>query len=1032
MPSVSQNAGAQRYWRSLDDLADAPEFRQFVEREFPNYAPEMLTRATRRGFLKVMGASLALAGLTGCRWPKEAIVPNTRQPEGRTPGQPVRYATAFDLCGAALGLLVTSYDGRPIKIEGNEQHPSSLGKTDALAQAAVLELYDPDRSVSPMRSGGPGGQTAATTSEFRAAAGPIFESLRAKQGAGLWFLSERSSSPTLADLRARLGKALPQARWCEYEPLSRDNEREGSRQALGRAVRTHYKLDKADVVVSFDDDFLMTHPTAVRLAGELTRRRRADDGTMNRLYAFESNHSVTGAFADHRVAVRASEVGAWAWKLLETIRTGQAAAPAKAPSTPDEVLAQLAADLLAAKGKGHSAVLVGPRQPAEVHAIGHALNHALGNIGQTVTYTDEPDGDRPADVDALRSLVDALNGATVEALVILGGNPVFNAPADVGFADALAKAKTSIRLGLYNDETSHRCTWHVNAAHFLESWSDARAWDGTISVVQPLIEPLYGGLTAIELVAMALGDGKSSHELVRTAFREVYAPGGDSDAKWRHTLHDGLLAGSASAPASVQFNDAALKAPAAAVGTYEIVFAQDYKLHDGRFANNAWLQELPDPMTKLTWDNAALISPHDAEKLGVRTENVLSISVGGRKIDIPACVVPGHATGSITLLLGNGRREVAGKVAGGAGVNVYALRTAAAPHFVGGATVSRSGATVRLATTQDHHAIESRVGDEETRKRVTNLYRAATLAEYTKHPDFAKHRIHVLPQVNLLYNDGRFDAGHKWGMTIDLTACTGCSACVAACQAENNIPVVGKGEVLLGREMHWIRIDRYFAGDPHSGSVEVAQQPVPCMHCENAPCEQVCPVAATVHDKEGLNVMVYNRCVGTRYCSNNCPYKVRRFNWFYNHHGPKHPRSQKDGVPRYPAALPSRNMTEIEKLVHNPNVTVRSRGVMEKCTYCVQRINAVKIVAKNDGRPVVDGEIVPACAQACPTEAIVFGDLSDMASRVRRLTDHPRTYSMLAELNTQTRTNYLGKLRNPAGAAAGGHDDEHAAPAEHA
>ena len=587
-------------------------------------------------------------------------------------------------------------------------------------------------------------------------------------------------------------------------------------------------------------------------------------------------------------------------------------------------------------------------------------------------------------------------------------------------------------------------------SHYLESWGDALAYDGTLSIVQPLIEPLYGGKTATELLAaMTVDPIQDAHGLVRRTFERLFGHGVNREELWRKSLHDGVVVDSAWSTQQPQLTRddssrlapwaaAALSViPAAATAKWELVFAPDYGLYDGRFANNAWLQEWPDPITKLTWDNAALISPADAEKLGIKTYgDMLKIELDDRSLEIPAYILPGHADGSITLPVGYGRGSFAGKVADGAGFDVGRLRTSQTPYVATGAKVTATGRHYELATTQDHHAIDSRVGREETQRRVGTLIREASLAEYQREPDFARHAVH-LPVLQSLWKEKEY-TGHKWGMAIDLTACIGCGACVTACQAENNIPVVGKDEVARGREMQWIRVDRYFRegtkGLRDSGikgaasqplnpsipqslnpSVDIVHQPVPCMHCENAPCEQVCPVAATVHDAEGLNVQVYNRCVGTRYCSNNCPYKVRRFNWFYNHHGPKHPRSIKGDVATVPGKLKEQPLTEIEMLLNNPNVTVRSRGVMEKCTYCVQRINAVKITAANERwDSIPDGLIVPACAQACPTDAIVFGDLNDPNSRVRKLHEHNRAYAMLAELNVKPRTLYLAKLRNPA------------------
>jgi molybdopterin-containing oxidoreductase family iron-sulfur binding subunit len=1035
------------YWRSLDELENTPAFRRLVEGEFPGLWDRYSTGrpegdTTRRQFLKLMGASFALAGLTGCRWPKENIVPATRQPGNRIPGAAVQYATAFDFNGAATGLLVTSYDGRPIKIEGNDKHPFSRGRTSAWMQASILDLYDPDRGQQPVERSGatrpregaapaePHRVVTHTWDEFQVFARSHFTALRDTGGEGLCVLSESSSSPSLAAQKARLLEVLPRATWYEYEPISRDNEREGARLAFGRPYRTHLHFDKADVIVSLDSDFLMLHPAAVRYAGDFAARRRADDGTMNRLYALEGNLTLTGSNADQRWAVRPSAMPALAQRLLQHVWLELGSSLLRQFELPSACGISAAALLAVARDlaahRGRSMVIAGQQQTPEVHHVAHCLNHLLGNFGPTVRYTEEPDGDRPTHVHAIARLTERIQAGDIGTLVILGGNPVHNAPADVHFAETLDKVGTSLHLSNYDNETSRRCTWHVPEAHYLESWGDARAWDGTLSIVQPLIEPLYGGLTPIELLALIAGDKLvKGHDITRRTFQELLKPA-DFDHAWNLALHDGVVPDSAWPPA---FPDdpprPEFRSPEPKDG-FEIVFTPDYSVYDGRFANNAWLQEWPDPITKLTWDNAALLAPADAAKLGVeKSGDNLEITLAGTApLTIPACVVPGHAVGVITLPLGYGRGPAGGKVADGTGFATYDLRQTAAQHWATAREVRRKSGAHELATTQDHHAIRSKVGDQEEQLRIPVLVREATLEHYDEHPDFAQHVVH-LPKLESLWQEKQYN-DHKWGLAIDLTACIGCGACVVACQAENNIPVVGKDEVAKGREMHWIRVDRYFrqaqrTGDEHAHAnqaaptdVQVVNQPVACVHCENAPCEQVCPVAATVHDEEGLNVMVYNRCIGTRYCANNCPFKVRRFNWFYNQHGPYHPRSQKDGESPAPGLLPHAKLTPIEMMGNNPNVTVRSRGVMEKCTFCVQRINAVKIKAANERwTSIPDGLITPACAQACPTDAIVFGDLNDPHSRVRKLHAHSRAYGLLEELNIKPRTKYLAKLRNP-------------------
>ena len=1010
------------YWRSLDELADTPAFRAFSEAEFPSAAPARLAPTTRREFLRLMGASAALAGLTGCRWPKEVIAPYGQQPENRTPGVPVQYATAMELGGWAQGLLVTSYDGRPIKIEGNPSHPLNRGATDARAQASVLELYDPDRAHAVCRRDGQQYATL-TWEDFAAFARPHFDQLRQRGGAGLCVLSAASSSLSLADMRARLLAAFPQARWLEWEPLSRDNERLGALLAFGRPHRTHLHPDRADVIVALDDDFLGAHPAAVQYARDFITGRRIDAtgrridaggpeeaqrpaAPMNRLYVVESGYSITGAMADHRYPLRSCDVPAFAACLAAQLVERGLALPPEAGELSAVLKGAaegrgegpcprgLADELLGHRGR--CLITVGPHQPPEVHALVHVLNAALGNVGTTLTYTVEPDESRPTHVAAIGQLVAAMRAGQVDTLLILGGNPAYDAPADLELAGCLASVETTIHLSLHRNETSRLCLWNLPQAHYLESWGDARAYDGTLSIVQPLIAPLYDGKTPAEVIALLLGEEPATgYEIVRRALQALQ-PGTDFESWWRQALHDGVVPGTAFAAVSPTPRGGEWAAtiggwvgrPTAQEDGLEVVFRPSAAVYDGRFANNGWLPELPDPITKLTWDNPALLAPATAAALGVESGDIVRLTLGARSLEVPVYVLPGHAAGSVTLLLGYGRSS-AGRVGDGVGCNTYALRTTEGLDVAYRPVVVKTGRRCKLATTQDHHAIRSRVGERAGQARVGLLVREATVEEYRRHPQFAREAVHHLPLVSL-WQEHSYEQGHRWAMAIDLNACIGCSACVVACQAENNVPVVGKDEVERGREMHWLRVDRYFRGAPHDP--QVAFQPVPCMHCENAPCEQVCPVAATVHSSEGLNDMVYNRCIGTRYCANNCPYKVRRFNWFNNH----------------------RDLTEIEKLAFNPEVTVRSRGVMEKCTYCVQRINAVKIAAGNERRAIRDGEITPACAQACPTQAIVFGDLNDPDSRVARLHTAERAYGILEELNVKPRTKYLARLRNPA------------------
>ncbi len=993
----------KRYWRSLEELVDSPQFRKRMEEEFPGLAGELdspATAATRRSFLKVMAASLALAGLTACRWPKERIMPFAYRPPGYVPGVPQNFATALELGGAALGVLVKSVDGRPIKVEGNPLHPASLGAATPWAQATVLELYDPERSTTLVRREG-GQRRVPTWDDFLAFAAEQLAALQPRRGRGFAVLSEATSSPTVQALREALLTRLPQARWYEFEPVSRDAERIGLAQAYGTPLRARSHLEQARVIVALDSDLLYGHPEALRHAQEWGLARRGDGGTMPRLYAAEALLSLTGAAADHRLARPAGSRAELLLQLAAELARAGVALPAGlgsvapyAAGTPEaEFAARAARDLVGDRQRG--LVVVGPGQPAEVHAIAAALNHALGAVGSTVTYVAEADPSRRAHLEAIGELAAALADGSVEALWILGGNPAWDAPAELEFAQRLAVCPHTLHLSLYDNETSRLCRWHLPRAHALESWGDACAWDGTVSVVQPLIEPLYGGRTPAEVLAALLGEpALSAYDLTRRTFAARW--GGGEEA-WRQALSDGVVKGTARPAVAPPLAAEAVAAAAARLavppaGSRELILHPDNKVFDGRFANNGWLQELPDPITTLTWDNAATLSPEDARELGVKHGEVVRLTHGGRGVEAPVCVVPGQARGVVGLALGYGR-QAGGRVAAGAGVDAFPLRTATAPWILGGVEVQRSGRRRLLATAQEHHVIDT-LGMAERGRRVGSLIREASLGEYQRHPEFAKNP--AWSKARPLWREIQFKGEHQWGMAIDLSACIGCGACVVACQAENNIPVVGRKQVARGREMHWIRVDRYFAGDPSDPQVRF--QPMPCQHCENAPCESVCPVAATLHSEEGLNQMVYNRCVGTRYCSNNCPYKVRRFN-FFNHFA------------KVPATT---------RMAFNPEVTVRGRGVMEKCTFCIQRIEAGKIAAKNERRPLRDGEIVPACAQTCPTQAIVFGDLKDPHSEVSRLHRHPRAYGILEELFTKPRTLYLAKLTNPADSAGEG------------
>jgi MoCo/4Fe-4S cofactor protein with predicted Tat translocation signal len=967
----------RRYWQTLDELADTEEFRALVRREFPAQASEWFDPVGRRSFLKLMGASIALAGATACtRQPDELIVPYVRQPEDIVPGRPLFFATTMTLAGIGTGLLAESHEGRPTKLEGNPDHPSSLGATDLFGQASVLTMYDPDRMRSLTYLG-----EIRPWSRFMQAMQSQLNELRASGGAGLRFLSGTIGSPTLGAQFQEILTALPAAKWHQYEPASRENVYTGGTHAFGSPVDVHYRLDQAAVIVALDADLLGSVAGGVRYSRDFAngRRVRRAKAEMNRLYVAEPTPTPTGSVADHRLPLRASQVEGATRALLAAVQGG---APSTGNADLDKFLAAAAKDLTASRGRG--VVVVGDRQPPAVHAVTHRLNQLLGNIGTTVILTDPIVPNAAPQTESLATLVRDMNAGAVKLLVILDSNPVFTAPADLKFADALKKVAARVNVGLFDDETAELCHWQVPSTHFLEEWSDARAHDGTASLVQPLIAPLYQGKSLHEVMAVfGPQPDRAGLDIVKAYWQsQPQAADQAFDKFWRRSLHDGVIAGGALPPKTV--GDAqvpAPSAPAAAARGYEVMFAPDPTLYDGRFANNGWLQELPKPLTKITWDNAVLVAPATAQKLQVVNGDVVSITVNNRTLEAPIWIQPGHAADALTVYFGNGRRRGGHIIQQEDGIpvgyNGYLIRTSDAPGFVLGADVRKTGETVLIAATQGHHSMEGRT-----------IVRSGTLEHYKHDPEFP-HKMEEAPSRSLsLYSEHKYE-GHAWGMAIDQTVCTGCSACVVACVAENNIAVIGKEQVLRSREMHWIRIDRYFEGDPDRPAIH--HQPMLCQQCENAPCEVVCPVAATTHSSEGLNDMVYNRCVGTRYCSHNCPYKVRRFNFL----------------------LYSDWVTPSYKLQRNPDVTVRSRGVMEKCTYCVQRINLARQDAKVEDRQIRDGDIVTACQQACPTEAIVFGDINDPESRVSKLKAEAHNYGVLAELNTRPRTTYLAEITNP-------------------
>jgi molybdopterin-containing oxidoreductase family iron-sulfur binding subunit len=959
-----ERAKGAGYWRSLDELFSTDGFKDYLHREFPRQASEWIDDDGRRNFLKIMGASLALAGLSACtKQPTEEILPYVEEPERLIPGKPLFYATAFPVSGIANPVLVETHEFRPTKVEGNPDHPASMGATDVPTQASILGLYDPDRLQTINYIGEVRSYTA-----FLVALVQALEKQRAKNGAGIRILTETVTSPTLFAQMQDVLKLYPGAKWYQWEPIGH-GRRTGSQLAFGQYLNPVYKFDQADVVVSIDANFLGNGPGGVKYARDFVSKRAVRGGvdTQSRFYAVESTPTATGSKSDHRLPLKPSEIAPFVKSLAAALSGG--------PSSGSKFLQALVKDLQGAKGK--SIVIAGDDQTPEVHAIVHYINQVLENNGKTVTFTPSLES-KPVDQWAdLQALVQDLNSGQVDLLFVLGGNPVYTAPAELNLRGAIQKAKTRIRLGQYTDDTSEVCQWVIPEAHPFEQWSDAPAFDGTITITQPLIAPLYGGKSAHDiLIAFTETPEKSGYQIVKDYWEKKHT-GTDFESWWKRSIHDGYV--KESAPAAVNATAKLADAQPATSGGegYEVSFHSDPYILDGRYGNNAWLQELPRPVTRLTWDNAVVISKKTADDLKLEDEDRVEITVNGTSVWGSVWRVPGQPDGAIALSLGFGQTRL-GRAANGAGFDVYPLRTVKSSAFVTGAKVRKMGERFRLAAVQHHFLMEGR-----------EPVKTASLEEYKKDPVFAQKESEIPPKGLTIFPQEWEYKGYAWGMAIDLTSCVGCNACVVACQSENNIAVVGKEQVLNTREMHWIRIDRYYSGSEENPSAYF--QPVACQHCESAPCELVCPVAATEHDAEGLNNMVYNRCIGTRYCSNNCPYKVRRFNFL----------------------LFSDWETESYKLQRNPDVTVRSRGVMEKCSFCVQRINYAKITAEKQDRKVQDGEIVPACAATCPAQAIAFGDLNDPNSKVSQWKREKTNYSLLGELNTRPRTTYLAEVRNP-------------------
>ncbi len=1051
-PTSKAELTGPRYWRSLDDLAQTPQFLEQVEREFGPEASE-LSEVDRRHFFKIMAASFALGGIgfSGCRRPESHILPHSKAPEHLIPGEPLYYASSYSVRGESAPLLVETHTGRPTKIEGNGDLPGYNGSTSLKAQASVLELYDPDRAARHTRKG-----SALSQSEVFDALSAFKDKLSENKGDRFAILAEKSSSPTRLRLKKAFMKAYPQAIWAEYEPVDTDSGAKAAKSVAGPNLKPLYDFSRAERILSVDGDFLGQDPGALTFSKQFAdgRRVRSSKDEMNRLYVAEGNFTITGAMADHRKRLASSQMIGFLAGIALNIELGvegEALQPIFENLTGsfDEDtktwIAKCAEDLSHHKGK--SLVYVGAQLSPEAHAIGLLINEKLGNLGETLTFVEDVD----TESSSIQDLAAAISDGNVTALLVMGGNPVYNAPADLGFEALLDKVGMVARLGYYEDETSAKSEYHILQAHYLETWGDGRTYDGHIVPQQPMILPLFDGLSEIEVLARLLGEANpDGHSLVYETFQS------SSETKEKRAfdkfLHDGFARGegykkthslvSGSKLVGVLENFSQPAAPSS--DSLEVVFVNDAKVDDGRYNNNGWLQECPDPMNKLTWDNAIIISPRLAKEQGIVASDsmiqvarknpnrvrdsrtfapVYKVKVGDLEVTGAVHILPGLDNYTLVLPLGYGRTKT-GRIGQNSGYNAYSVRTSSTMAFAPGATIEATGEEFQLTNTQEHWSMEGRA-----------IVREANLDDYHHSPDWVSHmgaeshsppiygkdkymstqgKITTTPRGESIYEHPDYTGNHQWGMNIDLNVCTGCNACVVACQSENNIPIVGRDQVRRGREMHWIRLDRYFSSGLEKTEIpedpQVSLQPVGCMHCETAPCEQVCPVNATVHDSEGLNTMAYNRCIGTRYCANNCPYKVRRFNFFDYQQRPL------DRL--YEGPLAPKGMPELTQMAQNPDVSIRMRGVMEKCTYCTQRIQQAKIDQKVKAKDspnvkVPDGTIKTACEQVCPTEAIVFGDLLDPESRVAKLRENERNYSVLGYLNVRPRTTYLARLRNP-------------------
>jgi len=979
-----EELNGKTYWQSLQELSENPEIQELIQSD----NADENNGFSRREFLGLMGASIALASLAGCRRPIEKIIPYVVAPEEIVPGIPNYYATSMQRGLDSIGFVVENHEGRPTKIEGNVKHSSSLGKTDSFAQAEILNLYDPDRSKDVLHNG-----ESATLQDFLSEWGELYDKYINNGGDGLAVISETSVAPTFTRLKKEFHKTFPKAKWIVYNPISDENIIKGIEVATGKTAVPIYNYEKAKVVVSLDSDFLLLESGSVKnsMGFASGRRIKNEHDEMNRLYVAESAMSVTGGMADHRIILKNSAIGDFAISIALEMNKQGTIVPgtdslAENNKFDKNLIKEIVSDLI--KNRGESLVLAGRNQPTQVHVLVNAINNALDNFGKTVSFYNIGKNLVPNNSD----LTELAQNSTPSTLIMIGTNPVYSAPKDWQIEELIKNVEHTIHLSSHVDETSEQVEWHINQTHFLEEWNDTQSLDGTIGITQPQILPLFNGISNVELLGIITkSELEKGHDLIQNTWENILS--GDFETAWNKTLHDGIYSKKMNSPQNITIDNNRIQNnldtnSVSQDNKIELVLKPSASTFDGSFANNGWMQEMPNPVSKLTWDNAAQMSHRTAKALGVRNEDVVKISNGVEYILLPVWILPGQADNSISVELGYGRSKV-GRIGNYVGQNTYKLMNSSGNYLVDNISISKIDVTYPLACTQDSHGMnDDKLADNAIQERLPVLVREATMDEYKHHPEFAKHGVHH-PPLKSLWDEIEYTESPQWGMTIDLNVCTGCNACSTSCQSENNIPVVGKQEVRMGREMHWIRLDRYFSGDPNDPDVVI--QPVACQQCEMAPCEQVCPVAATTHSEDGLNEMTYNRCVGTRYCANNCPYKVRRFN-FFNY---------------------TKDMPEIVQMVRNPDVTVRFRGVMEKCTYCVQRISSVKIQAKNERREIQDGDIVTACQQACPTNAITFGNIVDPDSEVSQAMQNNRNYALLGEMNTKPRTLYQARLRNP-------------------